>query len=191
LDTLDFSATETQSISVNLALRTAQVVNPNLTLTVANDRIERILGGAQSDTLIGSFRNNILVGNGGDDTLTGGDGRDLLIGGDGLDTLRAEGGEDLLIGGRTSHDANLAALDAIMAEWSRTDRSYSLRIDHLTGAVGGGSNGSVRLNASTVRDDAGAADILEGGSLVDWFFEDQNDQITDRNTGGTETVSVI
>jgi serralysin len=193
-DTLDFTATTTRGVTVNLASRAAQVVNAGLSLTLTSDSIERVLGSTMNDVLTGNALNNTLWGNRGNDTLNGGAGRDVLIGGLDVDTLRGNEGEDLLIGGRLSYDANasnhLAALDAIMGEWGRS-LTYQQRIGHLTGALAGGNNGSFRLTAATVVDDAGAADTLEGGAHLDWFFQDQNDAISDRNNGGPETVTVI
>jgi hypothetical protein len=92
--------------------------------------------------------------------------------------------------GQTIHDSAPAALDAIMSEWGR-NLAYQDRIDHLTGAVAGGNNGSVLLNANTVPDDSGAADTLEGGFLLDWFFQDLNDTVSDPNNGSPETVTII
>ncbi|MGH7192337.1 MAG: calcium-binding protein, partial [Candidatus Saccharimonadales bacterium] len=117
-----------------------------------------VLGGDGGDTIDarGSSANNVLVGGAGNDLLYGGSGRDLLIGGGGADTLHAGSGGDILIGGITDYDANLAALDAIMAEWGRTDISYQQRIADLDGAAAGG------LNATTVQDD-GASDQFVGG----------------------------
>ena len=60
-------------------------------------------------------------------------------------------------------------------EWGRDGQSYQSRIDHLTGASGGGNNGSVQLIAATVFDDSGAADELLGGLLLDWFITSPGD----------------
>jgi hypothetical protein len=42
-----------------------------------------------------------------------------------------------------------------------------------------------------VANDSGAADALTGGLELDWFFQSLGDLLTDLNTGGTETVTVI
>jgi VCBS repeat-containing protein len=130
-----------------------------------------LFGGDGDDTLDaqGSTANNILVGGAGNDNLLGGSGRDLLIGGLGGDTLRGNGGDDLVIGDTTSFDSNLAALNAIMTEWGRTDADYQTRVNHLNGSLAGGLNGAIFLNATTVHDDA-AVDQLFGGAGSDWFF---------------------
>jgi hypothetical protein len=91
-----------------------------------------------------------------------------LIGGIGGDTLHGNGGDDLVIGNSTDHDTNLAALNAIMAEWGRTDADYNTRINHLTG-TGGGLNGGYLLNTATVHDD-NIMDQLYGEAGSDWFF---------------------
>src|SRR5207244_11346146 len=109
-------------------------------------------GDAGNDTLDarGSTANNILVGGAGTDTLQGGSGRDLLIGGAGADTLHGNGGDDIVIGNSTDYDSNLAALNALMAEWGRTDADYTTRVNHLTGGAGGGLNGGYFLHHITV-----------------------------------------
>jgi Ca2+-binding RTX toxin-like protein len=109
-DTLDFSATTTLPIVVNLGLTTAQVVNSNLTLTLASATgTENILGTALNDQLIGNASANSLQGSGGNDQLQGLGGNDSLNGGLGddiyffntnsslgTDTLTDAGGTDLL-----------------------------------------------------------------------------------------------
>src|SRR5262249_59920457 len=91
LDTLDFSATTTRAVAVNLGNPAAQVVNAGLTLTLsAGNTIENVIGGALNDTLVGNAVNNALTGGSGNDTLDGGLGGDILTGG---------AGDDLLIGG--------------------------------------------------------------------------------------------
>jgi hypothetical protein len=130
-----------------------------------------LFGGDGNDTLntAGSSANNVLEGGAGNDTLQAGSGRDLLVGGTGADVLHGGGGDDILVGGTTDHDSNLAALNAIMAEWGRTDADYITRGKHLSGALSGGLSGGIVLTATTVHDDA-AGDTLFGDGGTDWFF---------------------
>src|SRR5262249_10166825 len=52
VDTLDFSATTTRAVSIDLSNAAAQVVNAGLTLTLsAGNTIENVTGGALGDTL--------------------------------------------------------------------------------------------------------------------------------------------
>jgi VCBS repeat-containing protein len=140
-----------------------------------------IFGDAGNDTLDarGSSANNILVGGAGTDSLQGGSGRELLLGCLGADTLRGNGGDDLLIGNVTDFDSNLDALIALLAEWGRTDASYQMRIDHISGSGGGGLNGGYFLSSDTVHDDA-AIDQLDGDAGTDWFFYTANGSNKDR-----------
>ena len=114
----------------------------------------------------GSKGNDILVGNGGN-VLTGGSGRNLLIAGATPSTLQGGSDSDMLVGGATPYDTSLAALDVILAEWTRTDVSYGTRVSHLLG--GGGLNGNVVLNAADVKFNAGG-NILDGNAGVDIFY---------------------
>jgi Ca2+-binding RTX toxin-like protein len=174
VNTLDYSL-YTSGVAVNLSAGTATNVRGG----VAN--LANVIGGAAADTLTGDAGDNLLLGNGGNDVLTAGGGRNVLFGGAGADALTGGVGEDILIGGTTSHDANAASLRAIQAEWRRTDLNYQQRTDHLTGAVGGGLNGSAYLKSSTVRDDA-TADRLVGLDGLDWFWG-ISVEVADRVTG--------
>ena len=98
--------------------------------------------------------NDVLIGGSGKDTLTDtGTGYNILIGGPGADTITGNG-NDILISGTTNYDSNtsadIAALDAILAEWSSSD-SYSLRISKISSGVGPG--GTDALNSSTCQSD--------------------------------------
>jgi Ca2+-binding RTX toxin-like protein len=151
-----------------------------------------LFGGNGGDTLDarGSKANNVLVGGSGNDILYGGKGRDLLIGGAGSDSLYAGTGQDVLIAGYTDFDSNLVALNALMAEWGRTDIGYSTRVKHLTGSATGGLNGNDLLNAATVHDDS-AIDYLYGNSKVlDWFLANSNGTAPDK-VSGVKSGSVI
>jgi hypothetical protein len=143
------------------------------------------------ENVTGGSGNDILVGDAGNNVLKGGAGRDLLIGGLGADTLDGGADDDLLIGGVTAFDANTAALSAILAEWARTDLTYTQRVAHLRN--GGGLNGVNKLNDTTVGDDS-AADMLTGGSGLtggqDWFWANLLGPVKDAITdlGSNELV---
>jgi len=142
-------------------------------------------GGAGSDRLKGGSGNDVLQGGVGDDTLQGGSGRDLMIGGSGRDRLIGNDDDDILIGGTTSRDADVAALAAIMAEWTRTDAGFAERAVHL--AEGGGHNSLdggqtfVKLDRHTVHGDD-AVDLLTGSAGKDWFFGVWDGGLEDRVT---------
>lgn len=190
INTLDFSK-KTASVTVNL-------LNGTSTYTGGVLRIQNVTGGSGADVLIGDGQANnlqgngggdILVGNDGTDTLNGGGDRDLLIGGLGSDTLDGRGEDDLEIGGTTSYDANVAALQAIEAEWVSAI-AYPRRINDLrTGAGLSGGNYLQATGATRTVFDDGSTDTLTGGQGQDWFFQSTGDTITDLGTGGTETLN--
>jgi hypothetical protein len=108
-------------------------------------------GIAHIQTVSGSQGNNLLVGNANPSKLVGGTGRNVLIGGAGQATLDANThstGDNILIGGRTDWDMNLAALQAIMAEWDRPDLSFTDRRSDLLN--GTNSLGKTPLNTIIV-----------------------------------------
>jgi hypothetical protein len=126
-----------------------------------------IAGGIRNiQNVRGGQGNNILVGNGGN-TLIGGTGRNLLIAGPTASTLVGNSGEDILVGGTTDYDLNSLALEALMAEWSRADRSYGARVQDLL--AGAGLNGSTVLDVATFRSNGGN-NILTGGDGLDLFY---------------------
>lgn len=139
-----------------------------------------LLGGAGNDKLdaTGSTAANVLSGGDGTDTLMGGVGRDVLLGGAGADVLRGGGGDDVLIGNPTDFDASLAALNALIAEWGRTDAAYNSRSNHLRGLEPGGLNGTYLLNTVTIHNDA-AIDQLYGEAGLDLFFYTSSGANTD------------
>ncbi|MCI0456007.1 MAG: hypothetical protein L0Z62_03385 [Gemmataceae bacterium] len=157
VNTLDYSP-RSDNLDVNLTMGSATAVGNGIF------NIQNVLGGAGNDILVGNAQANRLEGR---------DGRDVLIGGDAVDVLLGGAGEDILIGGTTAFDMDLAALQAIRAEWT-SGRSYAARIDNLRGVanVGPRLNGPAVLTTGptgTVQDD-GDVDTLTGGAGMDWFF---------------------
>jgi hypothetical protein len=164
-DTLDYTP-YTVGVRVNLALGTATGVVGGLS------NIENANGGQADDILVGNDQANVLLGEGG---------RDILIGRGGADFLFGQADDDILVGGSTLHDLNPVALEQLMSEWGRRDLTgtpefqYAIRVLHLFG-FGVGNNGTTLLNPSNVVDD-GAADHLDGGTGLDWFFQFSGDTI--------------
>jgi hypothetical protein len=159
----------------------------NLTTGVASgivggvDQIEGVLGGNGNDVLVGGSAPCVLVGGVGSDHLTAGTGRAILIGGGGGDILNGGPDDDILIGNKTAYDANTAALDAILSEWSQVGATYANRIATIRAGVG--PNKQYRLDATTVIDDQ-AVDVLTGNGGNDWFWATTSgpfkDKLTDR-----------
>jgi Ca2+-binding RTX toxin-like protein len=173
-DWLDYSRFH-NAVTVNLATGAATAVAGGVS------HIQNARGGNAGNTLTGNALGNILVGGAGADVLIGGSGRSVLIGGGGNDTITGGSGDDILIGGTTDFDARDAALQSILSEWQRTDRTYVQRIADLTN--GGGLNrGNKLIFGKTVHDDGGT-DVLTGGLGLDWFFKGKSDRITDLQSG--------
>jgi Ca2+-binding RTX toxin-like protein len=137
-------------------------------------------------SVVGSRASNIVVGGAGKDVLSGGTGQDVLIGG-GADVLNAGSGGDVLIGGRTAYDANLSALEAVLAEWS-SGGLYQDRVRDLFGNSAGGLNGTTVLSGSMVIND-GAVNVVNGGLGMDWFWlEAASDKFSGEERGEIVTV---
>ena len=93
--------------------------------------------------------------------------------------MYGEGGDDILIGGTTVHDANEAALVAIMAEWT-SDNDYATRVANIRAGLG--QSAGFRLSAGVTVTDDGVIDELFGGGNQDWFFNfgAANDKLKDK-----------
>lgn len=80
-DTLDFSPTQGQSITVTLvSTGVPQPVNANLSLTIpAGVQIENVIGGNQADNLTGNNLPNLIRGGLGEDIIDGGTGIDTIF----------------------------------------------------------------------------------------------------------------
>ncbi|MGA2703380.1 MAG: MBG domain-containing protein, partial [Isosphaeraceae bacterium] len=150
-------------------------------------------GSANGSTLSATGSgNDVLIGGSGKDTLTDrGTGHNILIGGPGVDTLTGNG-NDILISGTTNYDsntsANIAALDAILAEWSSND-SYSLRISKIMRGVGP-TGFTDALNSSTCQSDGVANTVSDGASTTqnNWFIVNSKDKVTKQ---GNETQTIV
>jgi PKD repeat protein len=159
----------------------AQAGNDNVQVAGSVAHAAWLYGDGGDDRLNGGAGANVLLGGAGDDQLSGGGGRELMIGGAGADRIVGNSGDDVLIGGATAHDANEAALWALMQEWTSA-ADYDIRLGRLRGTLPGGLNGSVVLDSGTVLDDL-AADLLTGTSGLDWFLVFALDDISSVRDG--------
>ena len=162
-------------------------------LTAAGSVNATLFGGpANGSTLSASGSgNDVLIGGAGKATLTDtGTGHNILIGGPAADTITGNG-NDILISGTTNYGsdttANIAALDAILAEWSSND-SYSTRISKIMSGVGPG--GADALNTSTCQLDSVVNTVSDGSSSTqnNWFIVNSKDKVT-KQTTETETIA--
>jgi hypothetical protein len=220
-DTISFAGS---SLGCTLDLSKAgvsQVVNANLTLILPTNRtIPNCDSGNGDDLLVGFQSQGTFRGNGGVDILindgnifggggggvlvgagklVGGAGRSVLIGHGGHQPIpiTGGGGGDILIAGITNYDSNVIALQAILAEWQRTDIGYSQRITDLrNGVVDGNGNTDQLVWGSTVRDDGlqhtltGDPGAEPGGAELDWFFANlASGHVTITDLDPNETVN--
>lgn len=136
-------------------------------------RIEKAIGGARNDTIIGNWARNVLKGGAGNDKVFGGNSNDRLQGQAGNDTLRGQNGDDTLFGqnGR----------------------------DTLLGGSGNdtlnGGNGQDKINGQTGDDTLtgnGGADVFQfhsgGGNDTVTDFADNIDTIRFFGLGNTTQV---
>lgn len=175
-DKLDYTGARTTGIQVNLTTGQASGTGgisgiQNVTGTSGNDLI---IGNSLPSVFDGGTGgNDLIIGRGGNTTITThGSGHNLLIGGSGSNTLVAgSSGGDLMIGESTVWDTNLTALQAIEAEWTRVGETYTVRVAHLQGTLGGGLNGNYKLNGSTVVHSTNHSTVDGSGNVgMDWYI---------------------
>ena len=202
IDTLDFSATAGQSIALNLGLTTAQVVNANLTLSLASaSAIENVTGGSLGDTLTGNTLANVLIGGPGNDVLTGVAGNDIyrfdldeILGADTLN--EAGGGLDTLdftltTGIGATVDLSLATVQTVAAGRLTLVLGSATTFENVMGGAGNDAlTGNTLANVLT----GGAGDdILTGGTGSDSYLFDADaslgtDTLVETVTGGTDLL---
>ncbi|MGE3776624.1 MAG: hypothetical protein AB7F89_05525, partial [Pirellulaceae bacterium] len=156
----------------------------------AGDGDDLVMAGTGHDEIDAGQGNDIVAGGDGDDAIDGGSGLDLLIAGRGRDEVSGDGDDDILIGGWTDYDAHESALEALLAEWSKS-YGYSARVANVTTSGGSLAGLNVRLDNTTVHDD-NSYDLLEGDSDQDLFFYNFDnlgiqDQAKDVRTSGSNS----
>jgi Ca2+-binding RTX toxin-like protein len=157
-DTLDFTATTTRAVAVNLGVTTAQtVVTSSLTLTLnAADTYENVTGGSLNDLLTGNGLGNVLSGGLGNDTLRGGAGDDTLAGGLGNDSYSFTADSNL---GTDTLNESAGGLDTL--DFSTTTASG------VTVNLGVATTQEVNANLSLILGADNTFENATGGPLAD------------------------
>lgn len=177
VDTIDFN-NAADAVTVDLADGTAQSASTGADSLTG---IERAVGGAADDTLLGDAGANTLEGGAGADILSGAGGNDLLFGGEGDDTLTGGAGDDFIDGGAGSDTVDYSAalqnlivdLEFNIAVGDGTDIFSG--IEHAIGGSGGDTIvGGAGENTISGGD---GADTLDGGDGADVLFGDAGGDI--------------
>lgn len=140
-------------------------VSSQLTLPVT------LVGGTGNDTLRGGSGNDVITGDEGDDLIIGRDGNDLMIGGTGSDFLIGREDSDILVSGSSTLSSNLAALSAIMAEWT-SNHSLLSKLGNVTGILPQSNrlNGNFYLTPGVTVFADSSVDTLSGGDGADLYY---------------------
>ncbi|MFO0881652.1 MAG: calcium-binding protein [Gemmataceae bacterium] len=190
-DSLSYSGyTSAVRVNLNTGVATGAASIASFVNVTGGSGNDTLIGNGEANMLTGGDGNDTVVGNAGADSLGGGVGNDILIGGADADTLTGGANDDILIGGSTTYDANISALNAIMAEWGRSDVAYATKVARINGTATGGLNGSFRFNDAAITDDVEDTSLL-GGDGVDWFLASILAEVDDQNTGGFEIVTTV
>jgi Ca2+-binding RTX toxin-like protein len=172
----------------------------------ARPDVEGIVGGSDSDTLIGNDAANALDGGAGDDLLIGLGGADTLSGGardSGSDTLRGNAGADALLGGAGDDDLDGGEDADRLSGQGGTDRIVGVGgDDQLAGGAGidaleGGAGNDVLRGGDVDLIGADGGDALDGGAGDDVLEGQAGDDRLDGGLGadrmgggeGRDTVS--
>jgi Ca2+-binding RTX toxin-like protein len=188
-DTIDFSATTTQSITINLALTAQQTINPslNLRLTLSGGGIEEVIGGALDDVITGDGNNNTLRGGPGDDTLYGAGGDDFLDGGSGTDLLDGGPGYDSI---SSKANSSFTLNDTqLIRNGGDVDNLFSIDFAELTG---GASNNIFTLtgwSGDVSIDGAGGTDRIIFAADVDMALSSAGSTDVLLINAGTQTIA--
>lgn len=190
-DTLDFSPSTTNAVTVDLSVGSAQPVCTNLTLSLSSGLvIENVIGTSQNDVLTGNLFGNRLTGGPGNDALNGAGGIDTYVfdtdAALGIDTLTESGTDiDTLDFAQTT----LLAVSVNLSAASQTvNNNLALVLNSSTlfeNVIGGTLGDSMTGNSINNR--------LAGGPGNDTYFFDTDlplgaDTLDEPVVGGIDTL---
>ena len=211
IDTLDFSSTETRSVSVDLSKTARQFVSPEFSFVLnLGANVENVIGGKMDDRLVGNASNNSLSGGMGNDRLIGAEGNDTLEGGRGNDIFEFDtdfllgvdevdetgGGIDTLDFSPTTTRKIVVDLSKKTAQVINAGLTLSISSGSVLENVNGG-NLADKISGNTagnVLSGNGGDDTLIGGPGNDTYLFDADtalglDTVNEAVNGGLDTLN--
>ena len=161
-DVLDFSATSTLGIRVDLALLVRQAITNGAlsSLTLVLPFVENLIGGEKGDVLLGNDAVNRLEGRDGNDVLTGRGGDDVLVGGTGNGDRVEE--EIPLNATLITNPADPTQSNLVWASVVVVPTDGSAEVDSLLGVETATLRGSTASNRLDAREFFGSVQLLGG-----------------------------
>ncbi len=192
IDQIDFSATQTQSITFDLSSTLPQTITPSFKLTLnASDAIEGLLGGAKADNLTGNILNNFFDGGRGADIIHGGLGTNTIVARANGDWVLKPNSLELLGAGEIDQlfDIQIALIEGGDGD-NKLDATLFTGQAVLVGDAGndtllGGSGNDVLIGGP-------GKDLLRGGDGNDTYLfaaDAPLDTDTIEDIGGTDTLN--
>ena len=161
-DTLDFSMTGTQGVTVDLGNAGPQPVAPGATLWLVGIQIENVIGGGGADQITGNAADNVFSGLGGADVFAGGGGVDRVL---------------------EIADADFTATDAALTIDAEIDSLLGIEELQLTGGASGNVIDASGFTGTTVLSGEGGGDTLRGGTGTDYLIGGADNDTLEGNTG--------
>src|SRR3954469_4267539 len=159
IDTIDYDGYARSSVNINLGAGTASGGGDLGIGTAQLISIERAVGGAYDDTIVGSDVANDLFGRGGNDILDGGLGADKLQGGVGNDTYYVDNVGDVIV--ENAGEGTDSVSSSI--SWTLGSNVENLT---LTGTLNINATGNSAANVLTGNS---GANVLTGGAGNDTY----------------------
>jgi len=155
---------------------------------------DTIIGGAQSDTLLGEDGNDSIQGGMGDDLMAGGNGNDTLQGGtniSGADTLEGDAGVDTADYSNRTAGVSLTLDNVSNDGESGEGDNLNDDVEYVIGGAGNDLIDASSVFASVTLIGNAGADTLMGGSGSDLFYSNtlysNGDSAVDQVFGGAGT----
>jgi serralysin len=144
-----------------------------------------------ANTGTGNASDNELIGNTGNDILDGGEGADTLRGGLGDDTYIVTDGNDTLV---ELNNQGIDTVDTSLMSYTLGNNFENLTFSTGTDHTGIGNNVANTITGNSgndTLDGAGGIDQLIGGAGNDtYYIDNSDDQITENNNEGDDSVVV-